>query len=142
MIGTALFNEPIVLHGGSGVVLVRDIDFASTSEETLLPFHGRCHVAYVPGQGVVLGLSKLARLVRLYAKRLQTQRKLGQQVAAVLHHHLECSGVCVVLEARHLEVRPQPLELVTACASGCFAEAASVQLEVSGGEDAACGLHA
>ena len=72
-LGTALFNEPIVDKGSGGLVLVRDIDFAATSEATLLPFHGRAHIAYVPAAGVVLGLSKLARLTKLAARRVQTQ---------------------------------------------------------------------
>ena len=55
-------------NGSGGLVLVRDIDFAATSEATLLPFHGRCHIAYVPADGVVLGLSKLARVTKLAAQ--------------------------------------------------------------------------
>eukprot|EP00198_Chlamydomonas_reinhardtii_P005338 XP_001694674.1 GTP cyclohydrolase I [Chlamydomonas reinhardtii] len=110
-LGTALFHEPIVHDGDEGVVLVRDIDFASTSEETLLPFHGRCHVAYRPKNGVVLGLSKLARLTKQYAKRLQTQERLAAEVAHALQQSLECygiadagcaGGVMVVCDAAHM----------------------------------------
>ncbi len=118
------------MEGGAGVVVVRDIDFASTSEDNLLPFHGRCHVAYVPSAGVVLGLSKLARLTRLHAKRLQSQQRLGAELAAALHRHLESAGVAVVLQAHHLVARPEPLERATVCATGCFAEPGSEQLEV------------
>lgn len=100
--------------------MVRDIDFASTSEVNLLPFHGRCHVAYVPRDGVVLGLSKLARLTKQYAKRLQTQEKLGAEITQSLMQHLECEGVAVVLQARHLVNSSQPSELTTAAAAGCF----------------------
>lgn len=65
-----------------GLVIVRDVDFASTSESTLLPFYGRCHLAYLPSQGVVLGLSKVARLVTMLAKRLQTQERFTQELLA------------------------------------------------------------
>ena len=66
------------------MVLVRDIEFASTCEASLLPFHGRCHVAYVPSGGVVLGLSKFARLVALFARRLQSQQRFAEEVLAAL----------------------------------------------------------
>lgn len=86
VLNDALFHEDILAStpASGGLVLVRDIDFASLSEESLLPFHGRVHIAYVPDKGVVLGLSKLARLARLYAKRVQTQARLTQQVLAAL----------------------------------------------------------
>ncbi|GLC35363.1 hypothetical protein PLESTF_001212500 [Pleodorina starrii] len=128
-LGTALFHEPIVHQGGEGVVVVRDIDFASTSEETLLPFHGRCHVAYRPKDGVVLGLSKLARLTKQYAKRLQTQERLAAAVALALQQSLECHGVAVVLHARHLSNSSAPEERTNACVSGVFASKGSAELE-------------
>ncbi|KAG2432468.1 hypothetical protein HXX76_008813 [Chlamydomonas incerta] len=128
-LGTALFHEPIVHHGDEGVVLVRDIDFASTSEETLLPFHGRCHVAYRPKDGVVLGLSKLARLTKQYAKRLQTQERLAAEVAHALQQSLECHGVAVVLQARHLSNAAAPAQRTSACVSGVFATKGSSHLE-------------
>ena len=61
-------------------MIVRDIDFASTSETSLLPFYGRCHLGYLPSHGVVLGLSKVARLVAMLAKRLQTQERFTQEL--------------------------------------------------------------
>lgn len=79
----ALFHESVVNAGPDGIVLVRDIDFASTCEATLLPFLGRCHVAYFPSNSVVLGLSKLARLTKILAKRLQTQERLTAQLLQV-----------------------------------------------------------
>jgi GTP cyclohydrolase I len=129
-LGTALFHEPIVHHGGEGVVLVRDIDFASTSEETLLPFHGRCHVAYKPQDGVVLGLSKLARLVRQFGKRLQTQERLAAEISLALQGSLDCQGVAVVLEARHLRHAPDPELRTSASISGIFAATDSLEFEV------------
>lgn len=130
-LGTALFHEPIVHHGGEGIVVVRDIDFASISEEMLLPFHGRCHVAYRPKDGVVLGLSKLARLTKQYAKRLQTQEGLAAAIVLALQQSLECHGVAVVLQARHLSNNSAPDERISACVSGTFATMASCELEVS-----------
>ncbi len=126
-------------HGDEGVVVVRDIDFASTSEETLLPFHGRCHVAYRPKDGVVLGLSKLARLTKQYAKRLQTQERLGAEIALALQQSLECHGVAVVLQARQLSNLAAPEQRTTACVSGVFAGERSAHLEVRGVREGARG---
>ena len=80
-------------NGGGGMVLVRDIEFASTCEATLLPFHGRCHVAYVPSNGVVLGLSKFARLTALFARRLQNQQRFADEILGALQvrRHIETS---------------------------------------------------
>lgn len=131
-LGDALFHEPVVREGGQGIVLVRDIEFASTSQDTLLPFHGRCHIAYVPANGTVIGLSKLARLTKLLAKRLQTQEQLGAQVGLALRQHLHCLGVAVVVVASHLELAgtAPPQQQVTISVGGCFAEAASPSLQV------------
>ena len=82
--GTALFHEPIVSAGSDGLVIVRDITFAALSEQTLLPFHGRCHIAYVPRHGVVLGLSKLARVTKCLAARLQTQQAFTDRLIAAV----------------------------------------------------------
>ncbi|KXZ41850.1 hypothetical protein GPECTOR_262g668 [Gonium pectorale] len=128
-LGTALFHEEIVRRGDEGVVVVRDIDFASTSEETLLPFHGRCHVAYRPKHGVVLGLSKLARLTKQYAKRLQSQERLAAEIALALQQSLECHGVAVVLQARHLCNSAPPEERTVGVVSGVFADPCSAPLE-------------
>ncbi|GIL42212.1 hypothetical protein Vafri_267 [Volvox africanus] len=128
-LGSAIFHEPIVHQGGEGVVVVRDIDFASSSEETLLPFHGRCHVAYRPKDGVVLGLSKLARLTKQYAKRLQTQERLAAAIALALQQSLDSYGVAVVLNARHLSNDASPEERTNACVSGVFASKGSPEFE-------------
>jgi GTP cyclohydrolase I len=80
VVGGALFHEPEVATAGSGLVIVRDVDFASTSESSLLPFYGRCHIGYMPSQGIVLGLSKVARLVTMFARRLQTQERFTQEL--------------------------------------------------------------
>ena len=92
----AVFNESY-----NEMLLVRDIDFYSLCEHHLLPFFGRAHVAYVPN-GRLIGLSKVARLVDVFARRLQVQERLTQQVAEELQKALQPRGVAVVMEAQHL----------------------------------------
>lgn len=85
------------------LVIVRDIELYSTCEHHLVPFHGLAHVGYVPGRGgQVTGLSKLARLVDIFAKRPQVQERLTSQIADALVEHLDVAGVIVVIEAEHL----------------------------------------
>lgn len=85
------------------LVIVRDIELYSTCEHHLVPFHGVAHVGYVPGKsGKVTGLSKLARLVDMFARRPQVQERLTSQIADALVDHLDVGGVIVVVEAEHL----------------------------------------
>lgn len=84
------------------MVLVRDIELFSVCEHHLLPFHGVAHVAYIPSNGNVAGLSKLARLVELYARRPQVQERLTQQVADALMNGMDARGVIVVTECDHM----------------------------------------
>ncbi len=85
------------------LVIVRDIELYSTCEHHLVPFHGVAHVGYLPGtSGRVTGLSKVARLVELYARRPQVQERLTRQIADALVEHLDVAGVIVVIEAEHL----------------------------------------
>jgi len=88
-------------EGYDELVLARGIPVHSLCEHHLLPFHGRAHVAYLPADRI-LGLSKLARVVELFARDLQVQERLTQQVADWLQHHLEPRGVGVVIEAEHM----------------------------------------
>jgi GTP cyclohydrolase I len=88
--------------GHEEMVLVKDIEVYSTCEHHLVPFHGVAHVGYIPRDGKVTGLSKLARLVDVYAKRPQVQERLTSQVADALVEHLQPLGVVVVVECEHL----------------------------------------
>ena len=96
IINEALFEVPY-----SEMVLVRDIDFYSLCEHHLLPFFGKCHVAYIPN-GKVVGLSKLPRIVEAYSRRLQVQERLTSQIAEIILKKVNPLGVAVVMEARHL----------------------------------------
>ena len=85
------------------MIIVRDIELFSTCEHHLLPFHGVAHVSYIPNEsGVVTGLSKLARLVEVFARRPQVQERITTQIADALVEHLQARGVIVVIEAEHL----------------------------------------
>jgi GTP cyclohydrolase IA len=94
-------GKGVFVAEGDGPVIVRDIEFHSLCEHHLLPFFGRMHVAYRPGRKII-GLSKIPRLVELFARRLQVQERLGEQVAEALMQVLEPKGVLVIAEARHL----------------------------------------
>ena len=106
------------------MVIVKDIEVFSLCEHHLLPFFGRCHVAYIPSTRVI-GLSKLPRLVDLFARRLQVQERLTTQVASTLMDRIRPQGVGVVIEARHLcmimrGVEKQNSVAVTSTMLGCF----------------------
>jgi len=95
-VGNGIFDAE-----GDGIVIVRDVEFHSLCEHHLLPFSGRMHVAYLPN-GRIIGLSKIPRIIDLYARRLQVQERLTEQVASALVELLDPRGVIVVAEARHL----------------------------------------
>ncbi len=87
-------------ESGSELVIEKDISFSSTCEHHLMPFFGKVHIAYIPN-GKVVGLSKLARVVDVYARRLQLQERLGAQIADEIFRELQPKGVLVVIEAEH-----------------------------------------
>ena len=119
---------------GEGVVLVRDVEFHSLCEHHLLPFFGRVHVAYVPGERII-GLSKIPRIVDLYARRLQVQERITEQVADALVELLQPKGVLVVAEARHLCMAMRGVEkqhslTATRALRGLYAHDADARQEV------------
>ena len=93
-----IFNEP----GNDEMVIVRDIPLYSVCEHHMLPFVGKAHIAYIPNEGKIIGLSKLARIVSVYAKRLQVQERLTAEVADFLYIKLGAKSVAVIIEAEHL----------------------------------------
>ena len=116
------------------LVLVRDIRFHSMCEHHLLPFMGSAHVGYIPDGGVVTGLSKLARLVNVYARRPQVQERLTFQIADALMDELGAAGAIVVIEAEHMcmsmrGVRAEGARTVTSAVRGMLRESASTRAE-------------
>lgn len=121
IVGKALFKSD-----ASEIVLIRDIELYSMCEHHMLPFFGKCHVAYIPN-GKVIGLSKVPRIVDVYARRLQIQENLTTQVAQTLMEVLQPHGVAVVMEAYHLcmmmrGVEKQNSKTVTSAMLGAFRE--------------------
>jgi len=120
----ALVNNAIFTVQYDEMVLVRDIEFYSMCEHHMLPFVGRAHVAYIPN-GKVLGLSKIPRIVDMYARRLQVQERMTRQIADFLRDLLHPQGVAVVIEAMHLcstmrGVKKHSSKMTTSAMHGAF----------------------
>jgi GTP cyclohydrolase I len=96
-----ILNGAMFVEDYDEMVIVKDIDFSSLCEHHLLPFIGKCHVAYLPGRKIV-GLSKIPRLVEMFSRRLQVQERLTTQIAITINEVLQPRGVAVVMEAVHL----------------------------------------
>jgi GTP cyclohydrolase I len=129
----AVLNNALFTVDYNEMVIVKDIDFYSLCEHHLLPFFGRCHVAYIP-QGRVLGLSKIPRLVEIFARRLQIQERLTSQIADTLREKVQPLGVAVVMEAAHLcmsmrGVEKQNSVAVTSAMLGVFRDDARTRME-------------
>ncbi len=97
----AMVRQALFEAEGHEMIVVNDIDFFSMCEHHLLPFFGKAHVAYIPGSKIV-GLSKIARVVEAYSRRLQVQERMTSQIAHCLQRNLDAQGVAVVLHAQHL----------------------------------------
>ncbi|MGZ8431229.1 MAG: GTP cyclohydrolase I FolE [Candidatus Deferrimicrobiaceae bacterium] len=115
------------------MVTVKDLDFFSLCEHHILPFFGKCHVAYIPKKNIV-GLSKIARVVELYSRRLQVQERLTQEIATAIMDTLQPLGVAVVIEAFHLcmimrGVEKQNSKAVTSAMLGVFRTRQSTRME-------------
>jgi GTP cyclohydrolase IA len=126
-------NDAIFDSDASEIVMVKDIELYSMCEHHLLPFIGRAHVAYIPN-GKVIGLSKVARIVDVFARRLQIQEQLTTQIADALMRSLHPAGVAVVIEAKHLcmmmrGVEKQNSVMKTSCLLGVFKEDARTRGE-------------
>ncbi len=128
-----IINDAVFESDASEIILVKDIELYSLCEHHLLPFIGRAHVAYIPN-GKVIGLSKVARIVDVFARRLQIQENLTTQIAESLMRCLEPAGVAVVVEAKHLcmmmrGVEKQNSVMKTSCLLGVFKEDARTRSE-------------
>lgn len=128
MLGDATFDE-----SHSEMVLVRHIDVFSLCEHHLLPFHGVCHVAYIP-TGVVVGLSKIARIVDVFARRMQVQERLTTQIADAIQQATDASGVMVYISCVHMcmamrGVRKAGAETTTTAVRGRYAEDSEMRRE-------------
>lgn len=96
-----VINEAVFTQDTNNMVIVRDIELYSMCEHHMLPFYGRCHVGYI-SSGKVFGLSKIARMVDLYSRRLQIQERLTEQIARAIMDSIHAEGVGVIIEAKHL----------------------------------------
>ena len=129
----AVLNNALFTVDYNEMVIVKDIDFYSLCEHHLLPFFGRCHVAYIP-KGRVIGLSKIPRLVEIFSRRLQIQERLTNQIAETIREKVQPLGVAVVMEAAHLcmsmrGVEKQNSVAVTSAMLGGFREDARTRME-------------
>ena len=126
-------NNALFTVDYSEMVIVKDIDFYSLCEHHLLPFFGKCHVAYIPSTKVI-GLSKIPRLVEVFARRLQVQERLTNQIADTIREKINPLGVAVVMEATHLcmsmrGVEKQNSRAITSAMVGAFRDNARTRME-------------
>lgn len=129
----AIINGAIFTHEGSNMVIVRDIEFHSLCEHHILPFFGKVSIGYIPG-GKTIGLSKLARLVDFYARRLQVQERMTAQICSIVMDKLQAKGVIVACTADHLCMKMRGVEkqlpaTTTVETAGVFAESQTLREE-------------
>lgn len=128
-----VLNDALFVENYDEMVVVKDIDVFSVCEHHILPFIGKCHVAYLPGKKIV-GLSKIPRLVEMFSRRLQVQERLTTQIAHTLQEVLQPRGVAVVIEAIHLcmvmrGVEKQNSKAVTSAMLGAFRDRPETRAE-------------
>lgn len=128
-----VINGAIFTQDCDDMVIVKDIEFYSLCEHHMLPFFGKCHIGYIP-KGRVFGVSKLARLVDVFARRLQIQERMTQQIAQQIFEIIEPEGVGVVVEAQHLCMRMRGVEkqnsrMVTSSMLGSFRKETATRME-------------
>jgi len=121
-----VLNKAIFETECDDMIIVKDIEFYSLCEHHLVPFFGKCHVGYLP-DGKIVGLSKIARLVEMFSRRLQVQERLTHEIAHALEEAIQPRGVAVVMQARHLcmmmrGVEKQGSQMVTSAVLGAFRE--------------------
>ena len=131
-----LINDAIFDVDYDEMVIVKDIDFSSLCEHHMLPFFGRAHVAYIP-DGKVVGLSKIPRIVEMFARRLQVQERMTKQIADLIQEVLHPKGVAVVVEGAHMcsmmrGVKKPNASMTTSTMLGCFRENPKTRAEFMG----------
>lgn len=129
---TTFTEDDVIPH--NQIILLKDIDFYSTCEHHFLPFTGKAHVAYIPTDRVV-GVSKLARLVEIYSRRLQTQERVGNQVSYALTEYLGAKGAACIIEAQHYCMTSRGVEkqnsiMVTSSLRGAFLKSTNTRQEL------------
>ena len=130
----SLFTTFVDTNGYSQIVICKNIELYSMCEHHMLPFFGKAHVAYIPGKKVI-GLSKLARLVDVFARRLQIQERIGQQVTEALMEYLQPEGAACIIEATHMCMRmrgvnKQESTMTTSSITGTFLDDATARAEL------------
>ena len=128
-----VINDALFESDNDEMIIVKDIELYSLCEHHMLPFFGKCHVGYLPN-GKIIGLSKVARIVDIFARRLQVQESLTKQIAETLLKHTNAKGIGVVIEAKHLcmmmrGVEKQNSTMTTSCMLGDFRSKSSTRSE-------------